>query len=525
MILLWHLVKKDLHRLRLPLALFSLLLFGKIIFYAAIGGLFQAPDLGWLNRLQNVPELLLRALAEPLIVYFLVGWLVFEDSPVEKDAHWITRPISGGRLFAVKMTGAGLMFVVWPLMLNLLWWLACGFDWSEICMAAGESVATNSLLVALALTVATLTDGYPRFILWSVVSLIAFVVLQLIFNFTGSGFSNFGASRLLATGIIAGVSGLAVAGHQFVTRHHRNSLALACVGLLMVGIVSGAWRWDFVGNRPLRLRPDDSRYTGVTLKLTGPARYRATKGRPYVQLPMQIVGLPDAVAVAWISGRGEWTFAGRQVWTSRVDANSSDLWREAIHRRLGFKTALETGDKITLTLPISSLLAQRAKDESAAFHASLDLYLAHGKIAAELPLHEGTASVAARAYTLSFLSTRQLKEPRRSKTIQPAMAQNGVTLLLTERSAARGRSTSVLVSRRTGEIFLADPARSGPQAITVLNQAKVTCSRLTFLMGSTLVRLDDLTLAVIHFDEDELLARELNVDPVPWAFPAEPPQI
>jgi hypothetical protein len=358
-----------------------------------------------------------------------------------------------------------------------------------------------------------------------VVSLIAFVVLQLIFNFNGSGFSNFGASRLLAAGLIAGVAGLAVAGHQFVTRHHRKSLALACLGLLMVGIVSGAWRWNFVGNRPLRLGPDDSRYTSVTLKLAGPARYQATKGRPYVQLPMQIVGLPDAVAVAWISGRGEWTFAGRQVWNSRADANSSDLWQEAIRRRLGSKAASETGGKITLTLPISSLVAQRAKRESAAFHASLDLYLAHGKIAAELPLHEGATSLEARAYTLSFLSTRQLKETRRSKTNQPAMAQNGVTLLLTERSTARGRSTSVLVSRRTGEIFPADPTRSGPQAITVLNHAKVTCSRLTFLMGSTAVRLDDLTLAIIRFDEDELLARELKVDPVPWATPSEPPQI
>jgi len=92
MILLWHLIKKDLHRLRLPLALFSLLIFGKIIFYAAIGGLFQAPDLAWLNRLQNVPELLLRALAEPLAVYFLAGWLVFEDSPVEKEPTGLPGP-------------------------------------------------------------------------------------------------------------------------------------------------------------------------------------------------------------------------------------------------------------------------------------------------------------------------------------------------------------------------------------------------------------------------------------------------
>ncbi|HEY4246671.1 MAG TPA: hypothetical protein VGM64_07425 [Lacunisphaera sp.] len=527
--LTWHLVKKDLYRLRTPLTLFSLLMIGENLFYAAIGGLFQTPDLGWLNRLQNIPELLLSILAEPLIAYFLVGWLVFEDSPVEKDAHWITRPISGGQLFAAKLTGAALMFVVWPLILNLLWWSACGFGWPELLVASRVFVIVNPPLLALGLACAALTDGYPRFILWSLVGLIVFVVLQLTFNFSGSDFSNFGLSRLLVGGLSCGIISLVIAAYQFVTRRHRKSLALVAAGLLMVGFVSGAWRWNFVGDRPLRLAADDPRYTGMTLKLAGPARYQRVKGRPYFHLPVQIGGLPDAVAVVWISARGEWSLAGRPIWTSRIEADSSGLRQDTIRRLLGIKPKPlpQTDSQTILTGPFSPLLAQQTTHEPAAFHGYLDLHLTHGKIAAELPLRETATQKGTRAFTVSFLSSGSLKEKRPATTAaKMATAQNGVSLLLTERSAGGWQSTGVLVNRRTGEFFLSDPVRSGPEAITALNQAKVTCWRLTFLMGSSPIRLDDLSLVVIRFGENELLTRELKVDPVPWlATPSNTPRL
>src|SRR5260221_717099 len=79
--LTWHLVKKDVRQLRLAVALLAVLTLAKFVFYAFVGGRFGPPNLEWLNRLQSGPEVLLSVFAEPFIAYFLVGALVFQDSP------------------------------------------------------------------------------------------------------------------------------------------------------------------------------------------------------------------------------------------------------------------------------------------------------------------------------------------------------------------------------------------------------------------------------------------------------------
>lgn len=525
---IWHLVKKDLRRLGIPVAVLSLLTIGKIIFYAAIAGLFRPPDLEWLQRLQSGPELLLRALAEPLITYFLVGWLVFEDSPVEKDAHWLTRPISGLKLFAAKLAGAGLMFVLLPLVLNIPWWMACGLSGNEIAISAVELVVINSSVVAVGLMCASLTDGFPRFILWSLVALGSFAMVQMILVFLGNPGPGLFLSRLTVWIVSGSLFALAIAGYQFATRRHRRSLALAVAGIILAGGLGSAWRWNLTNLGRPRLETYDGDAQGMRFEIVGPAHYHHVGEKSFVQLALRIADLPPSALVTQIRATGEWSIQEAKVWTSRVKTTDPAMAKEAICRVLGFKASAQTGNQIVLSLPFSPQIERRTKHEQTAFHASVDLDLFRGRIMGEFPVREEAAPGGRRAFTISNITNSQLKKNRLEIAAAPQSApmQNAVGIVLTERSAdglmvnamARPSPTYyALVNRGTGDVFLSDPARTGPMAITTINQTRVTCRQLTFLVEAASVRREELVLVVIRFGDGGLIERYLDLDPMPFA--------
>ncbi len=525
----WHLFKKDFHRLRLPLAVFSLLMVGKIIFYAVIAGLFAAPDIEWLRRMQQGPEMLLRFFAEPIIAYVLVGWLVFEDSPVEQDAHWLTRPISGAQLYAAKVLGAGLWFVLWPLGLNLAWWIAGGVGEPDIVVSARELVGSNAVLVTLGLACAALTGGFPRYILWSLVGTGVFAIAQLGFTLLPGG-AALGPVRLVAFGLGAGAAALGIAAHQYVTRRHRRSLVFAACAFPVVGLLAVAA--SFLpgvgpGARQLILPVPGS--AGATLELTGPAQYWRMGPRHYVELPLRIGNVPEKSVVTWLNVAGDWSFAGKKVWTSRAQFNRPSLFQEATRRQLGFAARPEPDGHVVANLPFSYPMAERAASEPAALMLRADIELGRGEILAELPLDGAASASGSRAYTLSHAFKGPLREnQRRNPPGNPGPEKNAVSVVLTERSAKGLRANSssrmvathfALVNRRTGEFFLPDGPRSGPEAVSILNQTKVACWRLTFLTGLPAVNSAELSLVVMRFDRGETIRRELKIEAIPFEKP------
>ncbi|HWA29237.1 MAG TPA: serine hydrolase [Lacunisphaera sp.] len=525
MSLIWHLLRKDLRRLRLPLALFSLLVAGKCVFYAYIAGLFSVPDIDWLRRMQNLPEMVLRFLAEPVFACLLVGWMVFEDSPVETDPHWVTRPISGAQLMVAKLTGAFLLFVVWPLGLNFIWWLACAVGSADLLVTAREFLVFNGALVALAWGCAALTGGFPRFVLWSLVGLVVFGILQLLFTLTSTPGLGFERGFVCLVGGAAAAA--AVGGYQFVTRRRRSSLVLAGIGLVVVGAVGGLWRWNFSGQEKFRLPPGQS--ASVSLKLTGPARYFRYGVGHFAQLPVRIDGVPDHLAVGRLKMRGNWSFGGTTAWTSQTEMWPPAFWQEAIRRQLGFARPAEPDGQVVVAPPFSLPMAERAVREPAALQVEAEVQLEPGKILAELPLRAGRVG----PYAISHVSTSEIvdKRPGYRAAPGPYKAQNGVSLLLTEKSAGGlQQNTSfrtvgthfALANRRTGQFFLPDPVRSGPEGLAVLNQTKVACLRLTYPLGQATVPLDEMSLVILRFAGSETIKLGLTVDPVDFAADSLP---
>lgn len=534
--LIWHLVRKDLHRLRWPVAALGLLIVAKAVFYAVVAGLLGEPNIGWLNRLQKGPEALLCGLMEPLIAYFLVGWLVFEDSPAGKDAHWITRPISGGQLFLAKAAGAGLMFVFLPVALTIPWWLAAGFEPSEIVLAAVELTILRSVLVAMGLACASLTDGFPRFTLWSLVGFGVFAMGQVIFL---SERPEIGFSRWVVWCVGGGLGAVMLAGHQFVTRRQRKSLALAAIGIVLVVGWGGFWHWDLAsvgGFAPTSASTDDSR---VCLEIVQPAHYHVFLKQPYARLNFKISGVPSATVAANITGTGEWSFKGAQAWTSNGYLFNSPQTFGVIRRLLDAKQPLagDNQEQVDFLFPFSPVLVRRTASEPATFHGTFHLQLFRGRVAAEMPLLNGSAF--GQACTISELATGPLTDrlPVAGPGVESDPPQNAVSFILTERSiggltaayfALRGSAGGpppgptgsgtipLLVKRGTGEFIMCDWTRSDWVAAVTLNQTGVVGLKLVFPVSGP-IRLDEFTFVAVRFTSTGTISREVDVDPLPFA--------
>jgi hypothetical protein len=524
---IWHLVKKDLRRLCPGVALLSLLIVGQILLYAAIAGLFRAPDVEWLNRLQEGPELLLRGLTVPLITYVLVGRLVFEDSPVEKDAHWITRPISGLQMFTAKWVGACLMFVLLPLALNVPWWLACGLDWPAVARASAEQAALNSILVALGLMCAALTGGFPRFVLWSLVGLGAFATLQIVAVYLGADRPELLVSRLIVWSAGGAVVALGIAGYQFATRYLRNSLAFSLAGALAIGALGAGWRWNLTNGGWWQLAPGDREAERLTMTVDDGASYRRLATEHRAEVTLGVASLPARRVIIQIIADGEWAFGRTNVWHSRAQVDATALRVETLRRVLLPEAKPQEPGRLRLSMPFPERFAQRAAHEPLAFKAKVFFDLYQGTRVANLPLRPTGEPRFGQSFAIWDLSSGPQGENRSGSSASARVpAHYVVSIVLAERSLAGLLPFAVaqipdtyyaLVNRRTGEFFLIDWAHSGPLALATLSQVQSGFWHLVFPIGPAPVKPEELDLAVVRLRKGELISRDLDIDPVRFA--------
>lgn len=263
MTLALHIAAKDLRRAAIPLAIWVLLMAAKLVFYAYIAGLFGHADLEWLDKMWAGPELPLRLVVEPLIAYVLVGWLVYEDPLVGTDSFWITRPISGSRLLTAKIVGFFAMFVVLPILVNVPWWLACGFGFGQIAASSIPMAVEYSLVVVVGMACAAATDGFPRYILWTIAGIACVLAVHLLVCLSlGAGigvdtFQDFALGQAITTLVLLAACLVAISIeiilHQFLKRHFRLYLLFLAAGTAVGSALICSSAPNFVRN--LRTAP------------------------------------------------------------------------------------------------------------------------------------------------------------------------------------------------------------------------------------------------------------------------------
>ncbi len=159
--LIWHITKKDLRRLALPLVGFVFAIVAKI----GLGLTLRAGDGAdgeWFSRISLYLNLCLGL--EAIVAYVLVGLLVHEDAVVGTQVFWRTRPIRGGMLLKSKLLTCALIFGVLPVLLALPWWLVCGYGFAQMGPAALEVLARQAEIVLPAFALAVLADNLGRYL-------------------------------------------------------------------------------------------------------------------------------------------------------------------------------------------------------------------------------------------------------------------------------------------------------------------------------------------------------------------------
>jgi hypothetical protein len=207
------------------------------------------------SDLVQIDELLIAqrvlTVMQPIIGYLLALRWVQADELSGTRMFWLTRPISGPRLFAAKTIGLTLVFCALPLVLWVPWWLECGLGSREISWLAVETFGTQISLIAPALLIGSLTADFGRAIMWSLVLGIAMV------GWSGISRSNLAVmdnkdlirgvwfSRMFIGTVLLVIGSVGIAAYQFLKRNIFRSFVLGGGWALAIVLVGRFWSTDF----------------------------------------------------------------------------------------------------------------------------------------------------------------------------------------------------------------------------------------------------------------------------------------
>jgi hypothetical protein len=247
--LVFHIVKKDLRRLRwwllAWLVVLALPIFVGIALLVRNPFIVEGTHQGW--DLAKVHERVL--MFEVLVAYLLTLVLLQEDAVLGSRQFWLTRPIARGRLLAAKALGACVVLWLLPLAVSLPWWLWCGFGPREILVAGLELCAFATLIALPAALIAVLTDSLARAVLWTMVFAAVVAVTMLFFGVVTARppSSPLWVSRPLLAVILVAFEFAGIVAVQFYVRRNGRWLIAAAVTILASLFAATRSPWVLVG--------------------------------------------------------------------------------------------------------------------------------------------------------------------------------------------------------------------------------------------------------------------------------------
>ncbi|MEO6569686.1 MAG: hypothetical protein ABIO94_13050 [Opitutaceae bacterium] len=231
MSLIWHIAWKDLQRLRWAILGFCFLIGARLGLGAVlISGLNGASN--WFLAIISASYVLMGL--QMVTAYFLVAAFIHQDPIASTTAFWTTRPISGTQMLAAKLTGLIVALGVIPILLMLPWWLGCGYGPREIASAAIETLLWQALVSAIALPIATLSDGLSRYLVWTLILIAALATLAL--SLQASPMQNAGDfAKAVAAAALFLIGGMTAAILHFCLR--RYFLSVSVIGISAIAAV------------------------------------------------------------------------------------------------------------------------------------------------------------------------------------------------------------------------------------------------------------------------------------------------
>jgi len=253
----WHIMRKDLFRLRWILLLWIIVLVGQL----ALGDIQSAiVEEGF--SLYYWITFIFGAVFLPVMSFGLVMGVQDDDPVCDTDAFWITRPIAGGRLLAAK---AGLLVLLWllPILITAPWWLWHGYDAGQLSRAAWHTLKVQAVIILLAVPLAVISRNGSRFVLHGMLAVAGFLFLELIYWVSHPGFRVPLAPAVresLSWVLIAlwVMGALTMAFIQYRYRRTRQTIVVM-VWVILAGFAAClGWNWDLHPQKPLLVDPEQA---------------------------------------------------------------------------------------------------------------------------------------------------------------------------------------------------------------------------------------------------------------------------
>lgn len=410
--LVWHIVKKDIRALKWPLLLWVMVIVAKLGLGVVLLTADGTEGAGWFTRMDALTKMLT---ALEFVSFVLTAAVVQQDLLVGSTAFWMTRPISGGRLLCAKILCLGLAFGAVPVLVTLPWWLGCGYGADEIAWAVAETVMVQTIAVLLGLLWSVVTDGYARFLMWTLVTLFAIPTLTGTLAYYASQgqpkvMGDVVGTRTVVIFVLALLGIHAVVVHQFLTRRTGRSLGIIS-GTVSLIIAVGAWwpwSWDLQSRFDSWLAHRTERHWPVTAEPAGlkftlePAQLNSQRpgsrpDRPFPhRVKYRVEGLtetqgliPSVADQTWHWSDGT-TFAGRG-WGR---TGFSEMVREkALGWAMNNSPDGQYTDTVTMSGSVPPAIAVKMQAEPSVYTLKARLTLMQFISATPVPLQSGDRSL------------------------------------------------------------------------------------------------------------------------------------
>jgi hypothetical protein len=417
----WHIFKKDVLRLRWPLAGWLALPLAQMIYVAVAPA--APPDnaaypemLGWV--FQSITGI------QVLLTFLLVMSLLDDDPLVGNRAFWQTRPISGAQLFGAKLLGLVALLWLLPVALDLPWWLTHSYGGRELVTAIIEVTLTQAFITALALPLAAMAPKSGVFLAiaggWVVMASVGMSMAATLATGPTPPVGVMDSRGMLSFWIWLGTVTM-VTANQFLTRRTLRSAVVFALGWICMGATANWWPWDF--SSLVAIKTADSPLT-VTLRLepqeTSVTLLQRKNAFAVFMMRMRLAGVPAPYAVTLDFARHTFNW-GQESVTLRSDLPGSQqeggAFEQARAKALGHETPVQPFEVRMMATVASREDTERLLQSTPAYRSALRGRMLEPIVVADVPLRVGACGQR-RGYGLCIEMVQPPEQGRRQVTVR-----------------------------------------------------------------------------------------------------------
>jgi hypothetical protein len=258
MSLTWHILRKDLYRLRWVVLLLVVCVASHLALAAIESGLDVVGHMPF-----YMASWTFGFVFAPVISFGLVMGVQDDDPVAGGDAFWMTRPIEGWRLLAAKTAALALLCAV-PVAVDLPFWALHGFGPALFGDAILNRLTVQVYITLFALPFAIISPNGSRFVMNVMIAGASFIGLTLVYRLCAS----FDDNTMLTAAVLQSrtflmlsiwaIAAVAMGLNQYCRRATRTTMAILVSAFLAILFVSERWNGT-IGSSSAESRTADAR--------------------------------------------------------------------------------------------------------------------------------------------------------------------------------------------------------------------------------------------------------------------------